>query len=426
MNQTSSPEAVTGEHARSRLTWRAVTLFINFFLIILAYYHIKSASRSLFVEFLGADRLPYVWIGTAVFLGAVIGFYNRLVVRHSRLNVVEGTCLTFIVLLVLFRFLLEVGHPVTVVSFYIFVDIFSVVLVEQFWSLANTIYTSEQGKRWYGFVGTGGLAGGVAGGAISGALLDQHWLSTQGLLIVSAAILGLVFVLNLVMGRMGLYQEIAGTGRKRADAGVLQTLLESRYLMLIAAILLLSQLCESVVEFQFMKSVQAAYQDLDARTSYVSWFYSVLGVFSIGINLVITPLVHRFLGIMAGLLAQPLLLGVFSVVFMLHPVLSAAAPMKISDRGLSYSINRASKELLYIPVDPVLTYQAKAWIDMFGYRVFKVLGSVLILILSVWRPLNSGMDLLSCLTILVCAVWIAAVFWVCREYVKITALPAPA
>ena len=47
---------------------RASLLFANFFFIMLAYYQIKPASRSLFIGQLGADRLPYVWIGTALFL----------------------------------------------------------------------------------------------------------------------------------------------------------------------------------------------------------------------------------------------------------------------------------------------------------------------------------------------------------------------
>ena len=51
---------------------QAVLLFTNFFLIITALYHLKPASRSIFVTALGSDRLPYVWIATAVGLGAAI------------------------------------------------------------------------------------------------------------------------------------------------------------------------------------------------------------------------------------------------------------------------------------------------------------------------------------------------------------------
>ena len=94
---------------------RAGILFTNFFLIILAYYQVKPASRSLFVEYLGADRLPYVWIGTALTLWIFIGFYNRIVERHARFNVVLGTCVAVALLLVAFRVLLNGDNVIVAV-----------------------------------------------------------------------------------------------------------------------------------------------------------------------------------------------------------------------------------------------------------------------------------------------------------------------
>ena len=107
---TSSESAPVQEKMRSSDGMRAAILFINFFLIILAYYQVKPASRSLFVEYLGADQLPYVWIGTALTLWAIIGAYNRIVERHDRFRVVLGTCVSVAILLVAFRVLLAGDH----------------------------------------------------------------------------------------------------------------------------------------------------------------------------------------------------------------------------------------------------------------------------------------------------------------------------
>ena len=175
-----------------------------------------------------------------------------------------------------------------------------------------------------------------------------------------------------------------------------------------------------------IRVIEATYSDLDTRTAYISTFFSVLGLVSIGINLVLTPLIHRFLGVMAGMMIQPLALAAFSFAFMMQPVLMVAAAMKISDRGLSYSINRASKEQLYIPVDPVHTYQAKAWIDMLGYRVFKVLGSVLILLLIQWLPLGTGAEQLSWLTLIICGAWVGVLMLLAREYHAYATQPSTA
>jgi AAA family ATP:ADP antiporter len=395
---------------------RALILFVNFLLIILAYYQVKSASRSLLIEHWGAEHFPYVWIASAVILGIFIGLYHHLVQRYSRLRVVLGSCLLFISLLILFRVMLESMSAVAAIGFYIFVDIFSVILVEQFWSLTNTITEAENGRRSYWFVGTGGLVGGVLGGVLAASLLHYTPMTTADLLISCAVLLVIVFGLNMVMGRVGLYEEIKTIGGPAQMANGWRALVQSRYLILIAAVLLCAQLVQPLVEYQFIKSVEAAYHDLDQRTVFISTFFSVLGIVSIGINLLITPIIHRYLGVMAGLLTQPLILAICSLSFIAIPTLMMASVVKISDRGLSYSVNRASKELLYIPIDPVRTYQAKAWIDMLGYRLFKILGSALILLFTQWLPFSLDVSHLGWITVVVCASWVAIIGMLAREY----------
>ncbi len=136
---------------------RAGFLFANFLLIVTALYHLKPASRSLFIEYLGgADQLPYVWIGTALTMAVFIGIYHRLIERFSRIRVVLVTCAAISLLLVCFRMAMAAPGPAVAILFYIFVDIIGVLIVEQFWSLTNSIYSTEEGKNWYGFIGTGG------------------------------------------------------------------------------------------------------------------------------------------------------------------------------------------------------------------------------------------------------------------------------
>jgi AAA family ATP:ADP antiporter len=133
------------------------------------------------------------------------------------------------------------------------------------------------------------------------------------------------------------------------------------------------------------------------------------------------------MGAVAGLLVQPLLLGASSLVFLAQSRLPVAAAMKIADRGLSYSINRASRELLYVPVDPVTIYRAKAWIDMVGYRSFKIVGNVVILLLTQWLPWQLGYAGLSWVVLVFCGVWAWAVLRVRADYSVISraALNAP-
>ena len=395
---------------------RSSLLFLNFFLIVLALYALKPASRSLFIESLGADRLPYVWIGTAVVMGMAIAYYHRIVKYYDRYHVVLGTCLLFSALLIGFRMLLIHPTEMSAAALYVFVDILGVVLVEQFWSLTNSIYSTEEGKRWYGIIGTGGLAGGVVGGAFAAFLIKRTALQTPDLLLVAVAVIGALFGVTWLLGHLGIYCE----SEKPVDLSHTLTgwreLASSRYLVLIAAVLLLAQIASTLVEFQFLKTVEEAYTDREARTAFLSMFFSVMGLISIVVNLFFTPLVHRYFGVIAGLMVQPLMIGICSWGFLFHPGLAMGGATKVSDRGLSYSINRASRELLYVPVDPVIIYQAKAWIDMFGYRLFKVFSSFLILLVTQWLPIRLGLGQMSWLTLGICGLWVAAIIVLRADY----------
>ncbi len=416
-NQVSRTECNGKYTALRKPGARAAFLFVNFFLIITALYQLKPASRSLFIEALGADRLPYVWIITALTMVVFISFYHGLVARHSRFSVVLGTCLVISGLLVLFRGLINLPGTAVAVCFYVFVDLLSVVLVEQFWSLTDSIYTTREGKSWYGFVGTGGLVGGIAGGGLSALLIQHTPLQTPDLLLTAAATIGIIFGLTWVMGRIGLYCEVEqAVPVKAAGKGGWRVLGQSRYLMLIAAVLLLTQLVSPLIDYQFLNTVEISYPEREARTAFLSLFFSVMGFISVGINLGITPLIHRFFGTIVGLLIQPLMISLFSWCFLFQSSLFFGAAGKISDRGLSYSINRASKELLYVPIDPKTIYQAKAWIDMFGYRLFKVSGSLLILLFTQWLPVTIGIARLSWINVTICGVWIALIMLLRHEY----------
>ncbi len=393
---------------------RAIALFANFFFIILAYYQVKAASRSLLIEYGGAGALPYAWVYSALTLVAVIAAYHAIVERYERVRVVLGSLLAFATLLVLFRTVLTPDDLISATAFYVFVDIFSVVLVEQFWSLTDSVSTAEEGRRSFWFVGTGGLVGGVCGGLLASVLVSHTRLETPDLLYACALLLVVVWGFNLRLHRAGLYAEVRTA--PRAIDGDWRVLLHNRYVLLIALLLCCSQLAQPVVEFQFLSMAEQAYPGLDARTAFISQFFSVLGIASIGVNLVVTPLMHRVFGAIGGLALQPVVLGACAMLFHQWPSLGMAGVMKIADRGLSYSVNRASKELLYIPVDPVATYQAKAWIDMVGYRLFKAIGSGLILLAVNYLPASAAAAQLSWITLAVCVLWLLTIAQIAQVY----------
>jgi ATP:ADP antiporter, AAA family len=399
---------------------RGLSLFVNFFLIIFGYYLVKPASRSIYLDHFAADQLPYVWIGSALVLGLLMPFYSRVVEWLDRRQLVVATCLVASLLLAGFGLLFNAGAtgPVEAIAFYILVDIVSVVLVEQFWSLTNASYASDSGSRWYGLVGSGGLAGGIVGGVSASWLLKHTPLQTYDLLFVGAGVIGLIGLAAALLARAQLYPEHQTAIRPPGldQPLTFRRLLTNRYLMLIMATILLAQLVEPIVEYQFMSYVASSFDEREARTAFLSTFLSVLGGVALFINLLLTPLVLRYLGALAGMLMQPLSLAITAGLFTASPGLLTGAAMKVGDRGLSYSINRASKEMLYVPIEPVLIYRAKAWIDMFGYRLFKITGSLLVLALTQWFALQWTPAQFSLIVLPACLLWMAVVIGLRTDY----------
>ncbi|MEM7466831.1 MAG: Npt1/Npt2 family nucleotide transporter [Pseudomonadota bacterium] len=395
---------------------RSIALFANFFLIILAYYQVKAASRTILQEFGGTEIFPYVWILSAVTLILLLSVYQRAVSRFPRVGVVLSSLALFAGLLCLFRLLSPNFDLVSALAFYVFVDIFSVVLVEQFWSLTNSVSTVGQGKKTFWFVGTGGLLGGLVGGKLVSYLVGNGIITTPDLLFVCAGTLLATLILNVSMWLLGVYNEVPREFDIVDSEGGWRALASNPYLLLIAALLCLSQIAQPVVEYQFLSLIENTYKTTDERTAFLGEFFGYLGIAAIGINVLVTPIIHRYLGIFAGLAVQPVMLAFGAFGFFLYPSLAVAAGMKIADRGLSYSINRASKEQLYIPVDAESTYLAKAWIDMLGYRLFKVLGSGLILFATSWLPFKLSVPELSIITFAVTLVWLYVIALVARHY----------
>lgn len=395
---------------------RSAIMFGNFFLIIMALYQLKPASRSLLLDAMNADQLPWVWVGSALVLFVSIIVYEQLLDIFDRFRLVLATSAIFITLLVIFWLFLNGSTPFAAIAFYIFVDLFGVVMVEQFWSLANSVYKTNEGKSWYGLIGTGGLVGGAVGSVLAGFLIKSTPIQTKDLLLVAAAIVFIILLLTWWLGRQKIYENAELNPQLSESKRGWRYLIKSRYLLLIAAVMLMVQLVSPMVEFQFMHVIQDIYQEREARTQALSFFFSILSVFAIAVNLIITPFVLRSFGLLAGLMVQPVSMFVATFGFMINPGLYTASAMKISDRGLSYSINRASKELLYIPVDPAVMYQVKGWIDMFGYRTFKIFGALIIIALTQWTDLTPNIIDLNWVIMLGCVIWVWFLISLYRDY----------
>ena len=142
-------------------------------------------------------------------------------------------------------------NPLSAASLYLFRLILGVLLVSQFWTLANDIYDPRQAKRFFGFIGGGAALGGLAASFLVRQTVDQVGLNN--LLLVSAGLVaGCLVIVTTVLVRsknVGL-KDIASAGAKKGVAwNESWTMLrESKHLRVIAAVIALPAMGAALVD----------------------------------------------------------------------------------------------------------------------------------------------------------------------------------
>src|SRR3954453_21640718 len=151
---------------RREESFTAFMMFAYSCLAMTAYNVIKPLTRSKFISNLGADNLPYVLLGAGLIIGVLMAGYAWLMARLPRRWGLPITQAGMAVMLVVFWFLFKTNATWVSVAFYVAGLILGVLLISQFWTLANVVYDPRQAKRLFGFIGGGAPLGGIAGSAI--------------------------------------------------------------------------------------------------------------------------------------------------------------------------------------------------------------------------------------------------------------------
>jgi AAA family ATP:ADP antiporter len=228
----------------------AVLLTLNVFLLLTSYYFIKPVREALILAMKGgAEYKSYMGGAIAVALLFAVPAYAKVARRLPRNRLVVGVTLFFVSHLVVFYGLsaVEAVQPFLGLLFFLWVGIFNMMVVAQFWAFANDVYTEEQGKRLFPLVGVGASTGAVAGSYLAGLLTDRDapLVDVYTMLLLSAGLLALcAFLSQAVHARETRTPAEAPPAGAPAPAdkprrGAFGMVLRHRYLWLIAVFSLL-------------------------------------------------------------------------------------------------------------------------------------------------------------------------------------------
>lgn len=447
-----------------------VTLIMacNIFLLLTSYYLIKPVREALILSEGGAEVKSYLVGAMAVLLFFLVGGYAKLVSRYERTRLISVVTGVFIACLAGFWALSRLGVPYLGYAFFIWVGIFSVMVVAQFWSYANDVYSNESGKRLFPLVAFGGSFGAFAGSYIAEWLLG--FISVFEMLLVAGVVLMVCILLTNVISRrvwgkaaMEARQRELTAKAQRDDAGGpkekeslgFDMLFKYKYIGLIALLILLLNLVNTTGEYilgrmaedygtaEATEVIETAIQagtaasigerDFGDPTAegvqdeiegnligrFYARFFLWVNLLAMFFQLFLVSRLIKYGGIQAGLLWLPVVaLGTYALIFA-APILRYARIGKTFENASDYSINKTTVQMLFLPTTHEIKYKAKQVTDSFMQRAGDV-GSALVVFLGtvVWAFGVRGFALLN---LCIIGVWLVVAIMIVREHKQIEA-----
>ncbi|NIP61023.1 MAG: hypothetical protein GWM92_17275, partial [Gemmatimonadetes bacterium] len=240
-------------------------------------------------------------------------------------------------------------------------------------------------------------------------------LGTEDLLLVSVGILALcAFIVWLLREEMEAGEEASARLTEDLSQGAFSLLRDSSHLRTIAAILGLTIIVGTLLDWQFNRAVELHIVGEDAKTEFFGKFFAILNVVSISVQVVFTGWVLRRYGLQVALLVLPLGLAVASAGILAVPVLLTASLAKGTEGALRYSLDQATRELLFLPVPTHVKYKAKPLVDLAIYRGGTGVGGILLLLAV--NVAGLGIREVSVLVFVALGLWIAAALRMRREF----------
>jgi ATP/ADP translocase len=186
---------------------------------------------------------------------------------------------------------------------------------------------------------------------------------------------------------------------------------ESRYLLPLFLIVIISQFAVTLVEYELSVYVSKEYTDLDMRTQVMGQMQAIINGLSTLMQLISGP-IFKIFSVTGTMIGVPLIITLSILAFVISPQFLTIMLARIVGKTFDYSLIRATKEILYIPLSRNEKTQGKAIIDIFAYRVARGICSILLIVLISFDVSIFAMYLL--LGFMMC--WIYLAFVVAKRF----------
>lgn len=403
-----------------------VLLSIDLFILLSVYYMLKVVREPLILLDGGVVSRNAARGAQALILFVLVPLYGWLANWMPPRRLVIVVFGFFLTSLLTFPLLARLQVPLGF-AFFVWLGIFSITAVAQFWSLANDLFSEEEGKRLFPVIAAGATVGAVAGSQI--VVLGSRVLGPLGLILVAAGMLGACLWITQAV-RHAAERHGPVTAREAANPsmeshGGFRLVMRDRYLLLIGLCVLVLNLINTTGDQVMALLVQAhasALPGREARAQFMMSFYGNLqtwvSVLTAALQVFVVGRVLRFTGIRGAVLVMPLLAFTGYALLAALPALVVTRGLKIFENSTEYSLQNTVQQVLFLPTSRDTKYKGKAATDTFFVRFGDMAswGLVSVALHAGWGP-----QALSLVNVGASVVWLGLVLLLAERYRKLAA-----
>lgn len=406
----------------------AMLMFANVFLILCAYYFIKPLREGWIAisdieGFTKMEVKAYSSFFQAILLLFIVGWYSRLSEKWTRSTLITRSTLFCISNMVLFWFLQPglffKALPLSGLVFYLWVGMFGVFVVAQFWTFCADIYNDEIGKRLLPLIAIGATSGAAFGSEIVDVFIGSGLVPTEALLLAGTVPLFISIVLSRIVDKRQCQQHNRDVSPARdelkndnASAFVSEQeqkqglsflingaklIFKSRFLLAIAMLTLLNNwvntngenlLFQVVQDNLAQQAVQQGVTEAQAileftrggTTVFYGNFFFWVNVIALLLQSMVASRLLKYGGFGAIIMVLPVIALLSYTVMALVPILLIVKIMKIAENSTDYSLNNTARQVLWLPADSASKFHGKPAIDTLYVRVGDGLAALTVLI----------------------------------------------
>jgi len=418
-------------------------LSANVFLLLSSYYVIKSVRDGLILAYSGAEVKTYTAALQVVVLAAVVPLYGKLADRLPRRRLINLVTLLFAASFAGFAGAIALGLN-NVIAFYVWASVFGVMIMAQFWSFANDLYSRHDGERLFPLITFGQSLGAVVGAGYVAALTEPFGIPNL-MLGAIVMLVGALLITNYVDSRErrvkeaglpveettavkaatraikvaqaqsmlrrftgepephgdsapgGPTEQTDRSGAKVDDAedegtSPFSLVLGTRYLLLIALLIMLLNFVNTTGGYVFDRLLKetairlvaegqaGGLTERELTTAYYGAFYQVVNITGLLMQLFLVSRIVKYLGVKVGIMILPLVSLGAYGLIGFYPLLGYVRWAKTAENATEYSLNNTVRNMLFLPTTRAQKYKAKQVVDSFFQRIGDTLSALLVLI----------------------------------------------